>query len=220
MPGMTDKSFALLAELESDNTKEWFDAHREDMREVVQGPFADFLQAVTNRLADGPLPLIGSEHTMFRINRDVRFSKDKSPYSTHVSGVLTRGGTKKEDGGLTYLQMDARGGFVACGFYNVAPKDLGPIRDRIVDRSVEFDEIAESMGKAGYPLSRDDVLSGMPQGYSQYADAPFAEHLKLKSMIAQKRLTKKDWIIGDVVDTAVAMTNACAGLIAFGRAAR
>lgn len=220
MPGMTDKSFTLLAGLEADNTKEWFDAHREDMRDIVQGPFAEILEAVSERLADGPLPLMGSEHTVFRINRDVRFSKDKSPYSTHVSGVLTRGGTKKEDDGLTYLHMDARGGFVACGFYNVAPKDLAPIRDRIVDRPVEFDDIAASMAEAGYALSRDDVLSGMPQGYSQHADAPFAERLKLKSLIAQTRLTKKDWINGDVVDTAVAMTNACAGLIAFGRAAR
>lgn len=220
MSGLTEKSFDLLIALEADNSKEWFDAHREEVRDHVQGPFADILQAVTERLADGPLPLIGGEHTMYRMNRDVRFSKDKSPYSTHVSGVLTSGGTKKEDNGLTYLQMDARGGFVACGFYNLAPKDLAPIRDRIVDKHMQFAEAVEHLTDAGYALSRDEVLSGMPQGYAQHAGAPFADHLKLKSLIVRSDVAKKGWMSGDVVEEAVKLTNACAPLIAFGRTAR
>jgi len=220
MTGMTEKSFELLAGLEADNTKDWFDAHRADMRDIVQGPFADILQAVTERLADGPLPLKGGEHTMFRMNRDVRFSKDKSPYRAQVSGVLTGGGTKNEDDGLIYLQMDAHGGFIACGFYNLAPKDLAPIRDRIVAKPDEFDNVVEHLDKAGYALSRDGALSGMPHGYAQHAEAPFAEHLKLKSMVVKSEVSKKDWMSGDVIDEAVKLARACARLIAFGRAAR
>jgi uncharacterized protein (TIGR02453 family) len=220
MTGLTEKSFALLAALEADNSKEWFDAHRDEMREFVQRPFAELLETVTARLAETAIPLKGGEHTMFRMNRDVRFSKDKSPYSTHVSGVLTRGGTKKEDDGLSYLHMDARGGFIASGFYNLEPKALAPIRDRIVERPAEFEDAVEAITAAGFELSRDDVLSGMPQGYAQHADAPFADYLKLKSLTVCSLLSKSAWMSGDVVDRAVKMTEAAAALIAFGRAAR
>ncbi len=217
---ISEATFDLLTGLAADNSKAWFDAHRDAMREHVQAPFAEVLAAVSERLADGPLPLKGGEDTMFRMNRDVRFAKDKSPYNTHVSGVLTRGGTKKEDDGLTYLQMDAHGGLVACGFYNLPPKALAPIRDRIVERAAEFDKAVRMIVDEGFTLADDDVLTGMPNGYAQYADAPFADHLKLKSLVVTSRLPKVAWTSGRVVDEAVRMTTACAGLVAFGRAAR
>ena len=217
---ISETAFDLLAALEADNSKAWFDAHREAMRDQVQRPFAGLLATVSERLAGGSLPLKGDESTMFRMNRDVRFAKDKSPYNAHVSGVLTRGGTKKEDDGLTYLQMDAYGGLVACGFHNLPPKALAPIRDRIVARPAEFDKAVWTITAAGFGLADDDVLIGMPYGYAQYADAPFADYLKLKSLVVTAKLPKVAWTSGSVVDDAVRMTEACAGLIEFGRAAR
>lgn len=216
----TEKAFELLAGLEADNSKQWFDSHRDEMREVVQKPFANVLEAVTARLADGPIPLKGGEHTMFRMNRDVRFSKDKSPYNASVSGVLTHGGTKKEDDGLTYLHLDVRGGFMASGLYNLPPKALAPIRDRIVERPDEFEAAIAGIETAGFSLSRDDALTGMPAGYAQYADASYAQYLKLKSLLVRVDIAKSAWTSGEVVEQAAAMTEAAAGLIAFGRAAR
>lgn len=214
------KAFDLLAGLEADNSKDWFDAHRDEMRDFVQRPFAEVLVAITERLADGPMPLTGGEKTMYRMNRDVRFSRDKSPYSAHASGVLTRSGTKGESDGLTYLHLDARGGFVASGFYGLAPKNLAPIRDRIVERPEVFEEAVEALTAKGYALSQDDKLTAMPQGFSQHADEPFASYLKLKSLIVRKDLTKANWTSGSVVEEAVRLTTVCAPLIAFGRAAR
>ena len=216
---ISEAGFDLLAELAAENSKAWVDAHRDAMREQVQRPFAEVLVAISDRLADSPLPLKGGENTMFRLNRDVRFSKDKSPYNTHVSGVLTRSGAKKEDDGLTYLQMDAHGGLIACGFYNLPPKALAPIRDRIVARPAEFDTAVRTISKAGFALADDDVLTAMPHGYAHYADARFAGYLKLKSLVVTAKLPKVAWTSGRVVDDAVRMTTACAGLVEFGRAA-
>ena len=216
---ISEAAFDLLAGLAAANSKAWVDAHRDVMREHVQLPFAELLATVSERLAGSALPLKGGENTMFRLNRDVRFAKDKSPYNTHVSGVLTRGGTRKEDDGLTYLQMDAHGGLVACGFYNLPPKALAPIRDRIVERPAEFDKAVRAIGGEGFNLADDAVLTGMPQGYSQFVDTPFADYLRLKSLVVTTKLTKVAWTSGSVVDEAVRMTMACAGLIEFGRAA-
>lgn len=214
------KAFDLLAGLEADNSKEWFDAHRDEMRDIVQRPFAAVLEAVTEKLAEGPMPLKGGEQTMYRMNRDVRFSKDKSPYNPHVSGVLTQSGAKREGDGLTYLHMDARGGFVASGFYALAPKDLAPIRERIAEQPAAIEKAIEALTRAGYALAEDDRLTAMPQGYSQHADTSFAKYLKLKSLIVRKNLPKTSWTSGGVVDEVAKLTEACAALIAFGRSAR
>lgn len=214
------RAFDLLAGLETDNSKEWFDAHREDVRTFVQTPFSGVLETVTEKLADSSMPLKGSEKTMYRMNRDVRFSKDKSPYNAHVSGVLTKSGSKSDSTGLTYLHMDARGGFIASGFYGLAPKELGPIRDRIVDRANEFEDALQALKDAGYQLSEDDTLTAMPQGFAQHSEAEYARYLKLKSLIVRSETAKSAWTSGDVVEATVKLTNACAGLIKFGRAAR
>lgn len=149
----------MLGGLAADNSKACFDANRDAIRVHVQLPFAELLATVSERLSGGSLPLKGSENTMFRMKRDVRFAKDKSPYNAHVSGVLTRGGTKKEDGSLTYLQMGAHGGLVACGFYNLPPEAPAPIRDRIVARPAEFDKAVDTIAKAGFALADGDVLT-------------------------------------------------------------
>ena len=80
-------AFALLADLEANNNKAWFDANRVRVRDEVQVPFAAVLEAVTAALDDAPLPLIGGPHTMFRMHRDVRFSADKRPYKYRMSAA-------------------------------------------------------------------------------------------------------------------------------------
>lgn len=125
-----DRAFDLLEGLEADNSKGWFDAHRDEVRTLLQEPFAATLSAISDRLASSETPLSGSERTMFRMSRDVRFSNDKSPYSTHVSGVLTRSGAKSEADGVAYLHLEKHGGFVAVGWYKLIPSVA--MRSRLV----------------------------------------------------------------------------------------
>ena len=91
---ISDTSFSLLAELAENNRKDWYDANKGDLKTHCLTPFAEMLEHISNRLVDSPYPLEGSAKTMFRMYRDVRFSKDKTPYKSTVSGMLTPSGAK------------------------------------------------------------------------------------------------------------------------------
>jgi uncharacterized protein (TIGR02453 family) len=211
------EAFRLLAELEANNNRDWFQAHREAIREQVQEPFARTLEAISAALADAPVPLRGGDETMFRMHRDVRFSADKSPYKTNVSGLLTPSGSKTETGGLTYLHMDSQGGFLACGFYKMPTPALNRIRDRIVAKPDTFRAVLDDLEAAGLELSADDMLKAMPRGYSDHSDAWFANYLKQKVFIVRREIAQADWVSGSVVAEAVRVATACASLLRFGQ---
>ncbi len=181
MPNFTRKSFDLLEGLAENNEKTWYDEHRDDFEAYVREPFAEVLELASDRLSEIATPLSGSARTMFRQNRDVRFSKDKSPYSTQVSGVLTPSGTKAEKEGLIYLQLDSSGGMTACGFYKLKAAELAPIRDRIIEKSKVFSSVLQDLESAGLSFSDEDKLKSMPRGYEQHDEHEHVEYLKLKS---------------------------------------
>jgi len=196
----SEDSFAFLTGLAQNNNRDWFTEHKARFQTTCEAPFANLLEALSNRLMDAPIPLEGSKKCMFRMNRDVRFSEDKSPYKTAVSGMLTRDGTKKEMNGIAYIHLDASGGFAACGWYKLQAKDLGPFRDRIVADPDGFSEVIEDLKAANLSLRTEDSLKSMPRGYAEHDGHPHADALKLKSFIVWQDLTKSAWISGDVTD--------------------
>jgi uncharacterized protein (TIGR02453 family) len=213
----TPKTFELLEGLAANNEKAWYDEHRDDFDACVRQPFALMLELATNILSGTAVPLAGGPKTMFRQNRDVHFSKDKSPYSTHVSGVLTPSGTKAEKEGLVYVQLEASGGLIAFGYYKLSPAALGPIRDKIVDESDEFAQVLKDLEAAGLSFSDEDKLTKMPRGYDAYAEHDYAEYIKLKSFVTMVHLGRGAWLDGDIVDCIVDYAKSCASLLEFGR---
>ena len=212
-----DSAFDLLAGLEADNSKDWFDAHRDEVRKQLQEPFAAALVAISEKLAETDVPLSGGEKTMFRMNRDVRFSNDKSPYSTHLSGLLTRSGSKGEADGVAYLHIDRHGGFVAVGWYKLTPKELGPIRDRMVEHPDKLKAVVEALAAHSLELSDEQSLTAMPRGYAEHADSDVAPYLKLQTLMVQRDLPKAAWKSGGAVDRVAELVTSCAPLLAFGR---
>ncbi len=212
-----DRAFDLLDGLAADNSKDWFDAHRDDVRMLLQEPFAATLVAISDRLKSTETPLSGGDSTMFRMNRDVRFSNDKSPYNTHVSGVLTRSGSKGESDGLAYLHLNADGGFVAVGWYKLTPKELGPIRDRMVEHPDKLKAVVETLAKNNFELSNEQSLTAMPRGYAEHGDAEIAPYLKMQTLMVQRDIPKSAWKSGAVTDRVADLIIACAPLLAFGR---
>jgi uncharacterized protein (TIGR02453 family) len=213
----SERAFVLLAELKADNSKAWFDDHRNEIRLELLQPFVSLLDALTERLSTTPHPLQGSERTMFRMNRDVRFSKDKSPYSTHVSGVLSQSGSKKDLDGIAYLHLDQSGGFAAVGWYNLSPEALGPIRDHMVEHPDLLLRMVKSLKNAGRGLSDEQSLKSMPRGYSQHAESEIAPYLRMKTLMVRHDLPKARWKSGAVVDDVVKLVLECQPLLAFGR---
>ncbi|ESA31966.1 tigr02453 family protein [Leptolyngbya sp. Heron Island J] len=213
----THRSFELLEGLEANNEKAWYTEHKNDFETYLRTPFAMVLEWATECLEDTDVPFRGSAKTMFRQHRDVRFSKDKSPYSTFVGGLLTPSGTKAEKEGVLYVQLNSSGGLLACGFYKFKAAELGQIRDRIVEEPDEFSQVLQDLEDAGLSLDEEDKLSSMPRGYQDYKDHIHGDYLKLKSFIVQTPLSRQAWLASEVVDRIVTLANGCVSLLEFGR---
>src|SRR5277367_2794743 len=99
------KEVQLLKALGFHQTKEWFEANRATYESDLKGPMGDLVEDLSAAFAKAKIPLQGDrKSSLFRLHRDVRFSKDKSPYKTNVGAVMTRMG-KKNDPGLFYMHV-------------------------------------------------------------------------------------------------------------------
>jgi uncharacterized protein (TIGR02453 family) len=214
------RSFAFLETLAAHNDRDWFVANKAVFATSLEQPFIHLLETLSNRLADAPRPLSGSKATVFRMNRDVRFSEDKRPYKTNLSGLLTVSGTKKEAGGIVYVQLDASGGFAAAGYYGLSPAELGPIRDAMIARAGDFAAIKAGLAQAGRDLDRSDSLTAMPKGFADHADDPHAAEIRLKSLILREDLGRDLWLSGAVTDRVERLARDAMPLLAFAGAAR
>ena len=212
-------SFDLLDQLARNNTKDWYDAHKADIKTHCLAPFGEMLEHVSNRLKDSDRPLEGSAKTMFRMHRDVRFSKDKTPYKSSVSGVLTPSGTKAEMAGMVYVEMNASGGWVVGGFYKLPTAQLSLIRQRIIDEPDAFQTVLDGLSDAGTGLADMDRLTRMPKGFSEYEDHPFAEDIKRKSFIIRADVAMASWLNGDVTGIVADLACTVGPLVKFGKTA-
>lgn len=208
-------SFDLLEEFEVNNDREWFLENKDAYSSLVQAPFAEVLQEVSRQLVKTKVPFSGSSKTMFRVNRDVRFSKDKSPYSTHVSGLLTRSGTKSEAGALIYVQLSAGGGFIIAGTYHPQTPRLNEIRDAMIEHPKKLKLVIESLSKAQLDLDTSEAVKTMPRGYSEFADLEIANVLKLKNLMVRKDFERKQWLSANISSELAQFAISCGSLIEF-----
>lgn len=218
-PHLTQKSFELLEELKVNNNREWYTEHKEAYAESVQTPFTEILEEASVKMAKTKYPMLGGKETVFRIYRDVRFSKDKRPYKDKISGLLTPSGTKAEDEGLIYVHLNTDGGFLASGFHQLDNNRLTQVRQHIIDETKTFTSIVKNLNKAGYEFSDMEKLKRMPRGFEDYESHEHADLLKMKSLVVQATQTKKAWLDGTIVDEIVKINKAATDLTLFGLAA-
>ncbi len=194
----------FLQHLHQHNTKEWFDAHRKQY-EAARADFADLVTEIIRRHGqqDADIATLTAKECMFRINRDVRFSKDKSPYKKNFAASLARGGKKSRFAGY-YLHIEpGNNSFIGGGVWAPEADVLKSIRQEI-DYSFEaFSGILQQPRfKTVYgDLYRDKevALSRPPKGYTE--DNAAIDCLKLKSFIAMKPLTDEELTSPQLPDT-------------------
>lgn len=201
----------FLTQLRANNSKDWFDQHRKQYDTAK----ADVIALLTDVLAglERLDPAIAESHLdvkscLFRINRDVRFSADKSPYKSSFGAWFNPGGKKSTSAGY-YLNIAPGDSFVAGGMYQPEPATLTIIRQEIDYNLAGFEEMlaAPAFKKYYDGLSMDGVLVRPPKGYD--ADNPAVEYLKLKSFTASHQLTNEN-VTSDKLSKIV--LDACAGL--------
>lgn len=208
----------FLKDLKRNNNKPWFDKNRAAY-ENAKADFIAFIQSVIDQHGkrDSNIKNLTARECLFRINRDIRFSKDKSPYKTNFGASINKGGRKAFDSAGYYFHLEPGNSFVGGGIYMPMPDMLKKVRQEIDYNLKDFKKIiAGRKFKSVYgDLNRSEEfsLSRVPKGYE--TDNPAAEFLKLKSFIAMTRLSDKDLTSKDLVKKAVAAFDALQPLIEF-----
>jgi uncharacterized protein (TIGR02453 family) len=164
--------------LELDNSKRYFEANRRVYEEVVKGPMVALMASLEDEYGPGKV---------FRPNRDVRFSKDKSPYKTNIAATAGMGG----NGG--YLSLDARGLTVAAGRYELTPEQLAKFRKRVAADATgaPLAAIVAKLEKSGYEMGGEQ-LKRVPAGLPQ--DHPRAHLLRHKLLYIYKNFGLQPWL--------------------------
>jgi uncharacterized protein (TIGR02453 family) len=207
---------AFFGELEANNTKDWFHANKPRFETSVREPFRDLLAATNTELAKRGIPLSADpKRSVSRINRDIRFSSDKSLYKTYIAGTLTREPGEMSPG-LIYIQISPTEMFVGAGFYEVQPEELLALRQAIRARPDAWLAIEIDLTKAGHPLSRENALKRMPKGFEDAAQEPMAETLRLKAFVTKLALTPADLTGTDLPSRIGAFGSAVWPLVRFG----
>jgi uncharacterized protein (TIGR02453 family) len=185
--------FEFFRELAENNDRDWFQKHKvryeRDVKEPLLQLISDFeprLKRISPRLLADPRPVGGS---LFRIYRDVRFSKDKSPYKTHAGVRFPHEETKNVHAPGYYLHLEPGEVFAAAGIWHPDPMTLGKVRDALVSDPTGWKR-AVAQARKGKCLLGGDSLQKMPRGYDP--EHPLAEDLKRKDFVAYSSFTEKE----------------------------
>lgn len=177
------ESIQFLKNLKKNNHKEWFEAHRpayENARKESLALIEKILAHLSEK--DAVFGELQPKQCMFRMNRDIRFSKDKTPYKTHFGLVFTPGSQKLGLAGF-YLHIEPGASFAGGGIWMPEPAQLAKIRQEIDYNLKEWVGIVEkpAFQKSMGDLDQSHKLTRPPKGYE--AEHPAIEYLKLKNFV-------------------------------------
>lgn len=206
----------FLQKLEKNNNKIWMDEHRSEYLDAKTS-FEEFVDEllVEMKSIDKNLDTLTAKDCTFRINRDVRFSKNKNPYKNNMSAYFNQNG-KKGIGAGYYFHLEPKKCFVACGIWMPANDELKKIRQEI---DYNLDELNSMMKKTEFKkqfengLAQSDKLVRAPKGYEEDNEA--IEFLKLKSFIVQKSINDETLLPKDIKNNIIAIMKAGKPLVEF-----
>lgn len=182
----------FLSELEKNNNKEWMDENR-SWYEEARDQFKELVAYILKELAsfDEGLRMVTPKDSIFRINRDIRFSKDKSPYKNNFGAFMAEGGKKTEGAGY-YLHLQAGNeSFVGGGIYMPPSAILGRIRQEIDYNAGELKKVVDDhQFSSTFGAVKGEKLKTAPKGYPK--DHPNIEMLKLKSYVVMKSISDEE----------------------------
>jgi uncharacterized protein (TIGR02453 family) len=205
--------FRFLSDLKANNDREWFAANKDRYEEHVRGAALDFvadfaprLEKISTHFVADPRPSGGS---LFRIHRDTRFSKDKSPYKPYVGIRFSHERAKDAHAPGFYLHLQPGSVFVGAGIWHPDSPTLGKIREAIVDDPQAWRKatVGKSWRLAGESLKR------APAGFDP--EHPLIEDLKRKSFVAAVGLTQKDACAPGFIDRFGATCKETSPLVRF-----
>jgi uncharacterized protein (TIGR02453 family) len=191
----TGDTFQFLVDLQQNNDRDWFVANKHRYESHVREPAREFIRQlsphivkkVSKHFAPNDSKVGGA---LMRIHRDVRFSRDKTPYKTNIGIHIRHVGGKDVHGPGLYVHIDLDECFIGVGSWRPDSDSIKQIRKRIVDEPKEWKAARDNKAFRKYFELSGESLKRMPRGFDE--DHPFAEDLKRKDHTAGGSLTIDD----------------------------
>lgn len=184
-PGFPKEMPAFFRQLEKNNDRDWFTAHKSTFDDHVRGPMIDLVTRLNSDIRSFAVDhcLADPAKALYRIYRDTRFSKDKTPYKDHIGATFHRSGLPRNGAAGYYFGVNHKYVHIAGGVYLSDPGDFAALRRAIAADHRAFVKLAtdkkliKSMGSI-----TGEKLRRLPKEFETYADSPAAEYLKHKQL--------------------------------------
>jgi uncharacterized protein (TIGR02453 family) len=182
-------ALSFFEELAAQQSREWFLANKETFEADVRGPMTALINELNAEFERRRLPIAADpRRAMFRLNRDIRFSKDKSPYKTHAGAVMRRAGAG-DASGMLYLHVAPEGSFMAAGFFQPEPDALESMRRALVKQAKAFATVEAGLKKSGLAVKgHGDSLKRLPRGFEAVSDERLGALLRQKSFLIERKI--------------------------------
>jgi uncharacterized protein (TIGR02453 family) len=212
--GFRPEAIQFLADLAANNRREWFQARKADYERLLKEPMVDLVESLADRFAQRELPLLADpRRSIFRIYRDTRFSKDKSPYKTNVGIHFRHELAKDAHAPGYYLHIGPDEVFAGGGIWHPGTEATTRIREAVVAEPDRWRRATRTGAFARRLELGGDSLKRVPS----WADPehPFAEDLKRKDFFGWAKLSPDEVVAPGFVDEYARICRAGKPLLAF-----
>lgn len=205
------QTFTFLRQLKQNNTKDWFQEHKNEYEQVVRMPLVEFIQDLSDPLQKISSHMIADPRlvggSMFRIHRDVRFSKDKSPYKTNAGAHFRHKAGKDAHAPGYYLHIEPGNVFAGAGIWRPDNGTLNKIREKIVAEPKQWQKLLAGKNMQAISQLEGDKLKKAPRGFDP--DHPLVEDLKRKSFAVSRPFSDSEACQKDFLKQYVQFCRSC-----------
>ncbi len=202
MKSIDKSTLKFLEDLKNNNNRDWFNDHKTNFLDA-QKKFIDFIDHIIVETSqfDESIEKLEAKNCIFRIYKDIRFSKDKTPYKSNMGASLKSKGTKTLSNPGYYIHLEPGKSFIGGGVYMTEPQNLKAIRQKISDNPDDFFKIINHKNFKSILKLEGDKLVRVPQGFDK--DDPMAEFLKYKQFTYLRNITDDELLSENAVDIIV-----------------
>jgi uncharacterized protein (TIGR02453 family) len=186
--GFGEKALPFLKALNFHQSREWFQENRALFEQDLREPLGDLIDVLSERFGEAGIALRGDrKRSQFRINRDVRFSKDKRPYTDHVSAILSPDGTKMEQG-VFFVHVGLERCFAAVAWWQPAPPLLQAMRAAVVEKPKVFRAMVSALKKNGLEIGAEGRLKRAPRGFEAVTEPDLAAAVRNRHFVVRHEI--------------------------------
>ena len=218
--GFSQTGLTFLRDLAKHNDRAWFQPRKQIYETELLEPLRAMVADASEAMRKAKIPFRADPAgSVFRIYRDIRFSRDKSPYKTNLGAYLSAG-EHDQPGGL-YIHIQPKNSFMAIAFYQLDKDNLLRWRTAMAKNPKRFQSMLRALQRNKLTLSTEhESLKRMPRGFEASAESQIAKYFRFDSFIVSQQLTDTDVASARLIDRMVAFAKRAKPLMEYGRGLR